>query len=82
MSETNCKNPQWLLWVIITLLLPVLAFPWLLARPETHKVLLWLYPVYALTSGYLAYHCYKERREMTVILLVLLVFSHIAIWLI
>lgn len=80
MSNTS-KTPQLLLWIVILFMLPVLAFPILLSRtPDGFKIFLWLYPIYVLTAGYLAYQCYDSRREMTYILLILLAFSHIAMW--
>lgn len=75
------KTPRLLLWIVILLMMPILALPILLSRtPEGFKLFLWLYPIYVLTTGYLAYQCYASRREMTYILLILLVFSHIAMW--
>ncbi len=75
------KTPQLLLWIVILLMAPVLALPALLSRtPEEFKMFLWFYPVYVLTTGYLAYKCYVPRREITYILLILLVLSHFAMW--
>ena len=81
MSNSSQPTPRLLLWIIIVLMLPLAAFPFLMSRtPVEFKMFLWFYPIYVLTSGYLAYQCYASRREMTFILLVLLVFSHIAMW--
>lgn len=80
--SNQSKTPRFLLWIVILLMLPVLALPVLLSRtPEDFKMFLWFYPVYVLTTGYLAYQCYAQRREMTYILLTLLMFSHVAVWL-
>ncbi|MBQ7042084.1 MAG: hypothetical protein IJN66_05210 [Muribaculaceae bacterium] len=80
--SNQSKTPRFLLWIVILLMLPVLALPVLLSKtPEDFKMFLWFYPVYVLTTGYLAYQCYAQRREMTYILLTLLMFSHVAVWL-
>ncbi len=79
---TTEKLRKLILVAVLILMLPLLAFPHLLAvTPEEHKVLLWLYPPYVITSGYLACKCYPYRVEMTYILLLLLILSHMAIWL-
>lgn len=81
MSDNHNSTPRLLLWVVIVLMLPVAAFPVLLSQtPDEFKAMLWCYPFYVAVSGYLAYQCYASRREMTYILLFLLVLSHIAIW--
>lgn len=80
--NSKSKMPRLLLWIVILLMSPVLALPVLLTRtPEEFKMFLWLYPIYVLATGYLAYQCYSSRREMTYILLILLVLSHVAVWL-
>lgn len=80
MSDES-KTPRLLLWIVILLMSPALVLPVLLSRtPEEFKLFLWFYPVYVLTTGYLAYQCYASRREMTYILLILLVLSHFAMW--
>ncbi len=82
MSENAVKTPRWVLWILIVLMLPLVTFPALLSRtPEEHKTLLWFYPLYVLLTGYLAYRSYVSQREITYILIILLLFSHVAIWL-
>ena len=79
--SNESKTPRLLLWIVIILMLPALALPVLLSRtPEEFKMFVWFYPVYVLTTGYLAYQCYLPRREMTYILVILLVLSHFAMW--
>lgn len=80
--SNDSKTQRLLLWIVIILMSPALVLPVLLSRtPEEFKLFLWFYPVYVLTTGYLAYQCYATRREMTYILLILLVLSHVAVWL-
>ncbi len=77
------KTPLWLIIVTVIAMLPVLAFPALLnshiGNGET-KALLWLYPVYVAASGICAVICYRERPEVTWILLTLMILSHAAMW--
>lgn len=77
-------TPRWFTVLIIVLLLPLGQFPYLLSlcpAESQARVFLWLYPFYALMSGYMAYICYPERRPIAWILLGLLVLSHISLWL-
>lgn len=79
---TTEKSRKLILFAVLVLMLPLLAFPHLLAvTPEEHKTLLWLYPPYVITSGYLACKCYPSRVELSCVLLLLLLLSHVAIWL-
>lgn len=81
MEEYNKKTPRWFLWVVIILMLPLLAFPWLIsAAPSGTGMFVWFYPIYVVTSGWLAYNCYVSRREIAYILLVLMVLSHVSMW--
>lgn len=75
------KPPRCILVIVILLMLPLLAFPWILstAKPE-FRTLVAMYPVYVLATGFLSYQCYVSRRELFYILLVLLIMSHVAIW--
>ena len=65
-------------------MLPAIAFPSLLyltATDSAARTLAWFYPFYVLASGISAYICYPERREISWILLVLMILSHLAMWL-
>lgn len=76
--------PRWFAVVIVVLLLPLFQFPVLLSECPAEngvRTLLGIYPVYALTAGYLAWQCYPQRRALAWILLALLLLSHLAIWL-
>lgn len=78
------RTPRWFLAVVIILLLPLFQFPYLLSicpQESPARTFLWIYPFYALLSGYLAYVCYPTRRAMAWILLAILLLSHISLWL-
>ena len=75
--------PVWMLVAIIVCMLPALAFPSLLAKTVSDspaRILAWFYPFYVIASGVCAYICYPERREVSWILLVLMILSHAAMW--
>jgi len=78
------RVPGWVTAIIVVLVLPIFALPVLLNRcqsaDDTRLTLLWLYPLYAVTAGVLAWMCWHERPYMTWILLVLMVMSHAAAW--
>lgn len=82
--STIPSAPRWFVAVVIVALLPLFQFPLLLGicPPESEaRIFLWLYPIYALTAGYLAWRCYPQRHLMAWILIALLLLSHLAIWL-
>ena len=83
MLPAPTKTPRWFAAIVIVVLLPLFQFPWLLERCSSDsgaRTMLWIYPFYALTAGYLAWQCYPQRRALAWLLLALLVFSHLAIW--
>lgn len=80
MSE-NIKIPKWLYLVVFIFLVPLFLYPRLLASTsEEYKVLVWLYPFYVIGIGFLSLKCFAQRREITIILLILMLLSHIAVW--
>ena len=77
-------TPAWVKVVIIILILPVFSTPALLsALPQGHEewnTILWCYPFYLLLSGWLAWICYPQRPVVSWILMVLMVLSTVAVW--
>ena len=77
-----------MLVVIVACMLPVVAYPTMLSEYSGNaagsasdtKIFLWLYPLYVLAAGYLAWQCYGRRTYMTWILLVILLLTHAAMW--
>lgn len=64
-------------------MLPVFAFPTLLGiiKPDSPIVgFVWLYPLYVLASGVCSYICYPERRDVSWILIILMLLAHAGIW--
>ncbi len=75
--------PMWIRCLIIVSALPVLALPWLWAGnpdSDTGKVLLWLYPAYVVLSTVCAYKAWRNTPELTWILIVLLLLTHGAMY--
>lgn len=80
--ERRRRVPVWMAVLIIMFALPAAAFPALLSQlPETGEwnVFVWIYPIYVLAAGWLAWQCYGRRTEMTWILLFLMALTHVAI---
>lgn len=87
MSDNCCdprgKVPAWVNAVIIICMLPLMAFPEMLslsAEGSQASTFLWFYPFYVVASGICARICWPQRRELTWILLALMILSHIAMW--
>lgn len=79
----NRKTPLWMTIVIIVCALPVLAFPTMLASTSADspaRTFVWLYPFYVIAAAVCARICYPSRPEVTWILLVLMILSHAAMW--
>lgn len=69
--------------VIIVAILPALAFPTLLAMVPpggSERTFVWLYPFYVIASGVCAWLCWPERKDVSWIIIILMLMSHAAIW--
>lgn len=76
--------PLWAKVLTVICMLPVLALPWLWGgNPDgdTARLLLRLYPVAVLLYGVCAWLTWRRGSGLTYILLVLLVLTHAAMWL-
>lgn len=68
---------------IVVACLPVLAFFKLmeLCPPGgTEETFLWIYPFYVLLAGFCAWKCVVARAALAWIIVVLMLFSHAAMW--
>ena len=78
------KTPLWMTVLIIVVMLPVFSFPAMLSAlpPDdgAMRSITWCYPLYVLLSGYLSWQCYPQRPAMSWILIVLMIMSHAAMW--
>lgn len=77
------RVPAWMTIIIIVCMLPLSAFPLLLASAPSQpgpETLVWLYPFYVIASGVCAWICWPARKEISWILLVLMLLSHAAMW--
>ena len=79
------RPPWWMTVVILIMLLPLFSWPMVIASlpPEVDcgncKMLIYIFPVYAILSAYYAYRCYDGRRELSVILLSVLLLSYLGV---
>lgn len=84
MTRDYNSIPLWGRVLVVACMLPAFDLPWLWAgNPETDtaKTLLWLYPAFVLVAGVCAWLSWRRGRELTFILLFLLLLSHVAMWL-
>ncbi|MBO5272252.1 MAG: hypothetical protein J6B30_05500 [Muribaculaceae bacterium] len=88
MSETpeKIKFPLWAKLLIIISALPVVSLPMIInqcsaARYEEIKMFLMIYPLYVLASAVMAWISYRQRREVSLILIVVMLLTHAAMWL-
>ncbi len=88
MSETpeKIKFPLWAKLLIIISALPVVSLPMIInqcsaARYEEIKMFLMIYPLYVLASAVMAWISYRQRREVSLILIVVMLLTHVAMWL-
>ncbi|MBD5213566.1 MAG: hypothetical protein HDS75_01915 [Bacteroidales bacterium] len=83
MSEpSSSSRPLWVTIVALLALAPLALFPLLLRHVEPGMMIfVKLYVPYALFTAILAWVCWPRRRDMFWILIILLLLSHVAIWL-
>ncbi len=77
------KMPLWLKICIIADCLPIIAIPALLAAcPDVTEAitLIKLYPIAIIGGGIIAWLSWKERAEITWILLAIMLLTHLAMW--
>ncbi|WP_289752246.1 hypothetical protein [uncultured Duncaniella sp.] len=78
------KTPLWMTVIIIIFLLPIFAFPILLANlptgDEAVRLFVWIYPFYMVLSAWLAWNAYPRRSYISWILLILMGLSTAAVW--
>lgn len=77
-------TPLWVKILIIILLMPVFSTPALVSTlPPDHqewRSIIWGYPFYLILSGWLAWKSYPARPAVAWILMILMVMSSAAIW--
>lgn len=73
----------WITVLIVICMLPVLTFPSMLSLTHADtpaRSLAWFYPIYVIASGVCARICWPDRKEITWILLIMMILSHIGMW--
>ena len=86
MSEhVDRKFPLWVKLLIIISALPVVMLPIIIGncdavRYEEIKMFIMIYPLYVLASAIMTWISYRQRPEVAIILIVITLLSHIAMW--
>lgn len=83
-TSSRLKVPWWMILIVTVSILPVLIWPVYMTdfdfiADDTHEnylLLAYLFPIYIVLCGFLAYKCYPVRKEITYILLVLMWLSY------
>lgn len=83
--EPNLKTPGWMTAIIIVAAMPVFQMPLLLARiagdDSQSRIFTYVYPIYVVAAAWLAWCSYPERPVLSWILVVLMLLTHAAMWL-
>ena len=82
-SDEKKKFPWWVKLLIIVSALPVMMLPAIIGKCgaiqyESVKMFFMFYPLYVVASTILAWISYRQRPEMTIILIILLWLTHVA----
>ena len=83
MSENENKMPWWARLIVIAAAAPVCLYPLLLERtPEgsENELFLWFYPIYVVVAAVCAWICWARRREVYWILIVMMLLTHAAMF--
>lgn len=88
MEKRKNNSPAWFRILVIVLLLPLFSWPGIMTdilngseERNSTTLLVLLFPIYAILSAYYAYKCYDDRRELSWVLLAILILSYIATFL-
>ncbi len=77
------RPPVWFTILILVMLIPVVAWPFMLIGYDAEKADNWwivnLFPIYSLLACWVSYKCYIDRREISYIILGVLLLSYMAL---
>ena len=84
-SIVKKKFPLWVKLVIVLSALPVAVLPIIVtdcsaSQYEEIRLFIMIYPLYVVASAVMAWVCYRQRPEISIILVVLMILTHIAMW--
>ncbi len=84
-SDNKKKIPLWAKVLIIISALPVFMLPIIIRnvstiRYEEIRMFIMFYPLYVIASTVLTWINYRQRPELSIILIILMWLSHIAMW--
>lgn len=75
--------PLWAKMIICIMALPLLAFPFILAdspADSSLRLFVWFYPAYIIISAICAWMCWRQRQEISWIIIVLMLLTHLAMY--
>lgn len=78
------RPPWWMTVVILVMLLPLFSWPMVIAslpegESDNWKMLIYIFPIYAILSAYYAYRTFADRKELSIILLAVLFLSYLGV---
>lgn len=93
MSEKNNRKrpPVWFILLLLLMLLPLIFWPFMMAQYSgmadsmvddglpSRWLIVNIFPIYTLVSCWLSYKCYRQRPEVSYVLIALLALSYIAV---
>lgn len=88
MKNVKNNSPLWFKILVIVLLIPLFSWPGIMTdvlnrsdERDSTTLLVLLFPIYAILSAYYAYRCYDDRRELSWILIAVMILSYLAAFL-
>lgn len=89
MKKQAVNTPAWLIILMVLLILPLFSWPFIMSSHGFESTpsgdldeQAWLFsigvPIFALLSIYLAYRCFPQRKELSIILLSLVALAYVA----
>lgn len=80
-TRPSQRVPWWFVAVIILSVLPIALWPFILNHfplrvAQDYRVLITIFPIYTVVSGYLAYRTFPQRPTVAWILIILLWLSY------
>lgn len=84
LPQPSHRPPAWFTIVILVMLLPLFSWPAVIsALPADNDgnvtLIVYLFPIFAILSAWCAYRCFVTRKELSVILLAILLLAYIAV---
>lgn len=83
---SHLKVPAWFITVLVIMMLPLVLWPLVMSyfsgkyeEEASQWLLIEFFPIYAILTGWLSYKCYPGRRELSYILLGVLLLAYLSL---